>query len=191
MISPESDRAPDGDRGGGKGIEKQDGKSPSTTSAAPRQTILSAALKYTVKVPVFPGDPKTKRPLVKHGFKDASKDQEQIRAWWTRWPDAIICMPTGRASGFIVLDIDVKNGQDGRAALAELERQHGPLPKTLTAETPSGGLHLYFTMPDTDPPLGNSAGKLGPGIDVRGEGGYIVLPPSRINGRAYKWVAYE
>jgi predicted P-loop ATPase len=93
-------------------------------------------------------------------------------------------LATGERSGVVVIDLDMKNGVDGVASLALL----GEVPETLAARTGSGGLHLYFEHPGF--PIRNSAGVLGPGIDVRGDGGYVVLPPSphRSGGR-YEWAA--
>jgi Bifunctional DNA primase/polymerase, N-terminal/Primase C terminal 2 (PriCT-2) len=120
--------------------------------------------------------------LVPNGFKDATTDQKTISRWWREYPDAGIGMPTGSASGFIVIDVDLKNGRDGRLALAEL-RHLAPLPKTRTALTPSGGKHLYFEDPGG---IRSSTDKLGVGLDVRGDGGYVVLPPS--HDGLYEWV---
>ena len=121
-----------------------------------------------------------KVPWTPHGFKDASIDGLVIRAWWTRWPDANIGFATGR---YVVLDVD---GPEGEKALAELEAKHGKLPATLTART-GKGRHLYFDANGAK--VRNSAGKLGPHIDVRGEGGYTILPPSfHENGNRYEWI---
>lgn len=137
--------------------------------------LLAAALQYGEQgYPVFPvrGD---KRPLVKWKA-GASSDAGQIRSWWQRWPLAMIAMPTGARSGVVVLDVDRKNGVDGLANL----RAAGIDPFALTpivVETPSGGLHFYFRA-DGEGRLRNSAGLLAPGIDIRGDGGMVILPPS-------------
>jgi putative DNA primase/helicase len=137
-----------------------------------------AALNYARSgKPVFPCGP-DKSPRVHGGFKAASRDFNTIDKWFKR-PNALIGLRTGKASGLLVVDIDVKNGVNGFETLAALEVQYGPLPETLTVETPSGGEHRYFLMPETEPPIRNSAGKLGPGLDVRGEGGYVIAPPPR------------
>ncbi len=131
-------------------------------------------------LPVFPLIPRDKKPLSPNGFKDATTHPEQIARWWTTWPDANIGMPTGSASGVFVLDVD---GADGAAALAA---NFPPLPPTVTVET-GKGLHYWFRMPDGDP-LGNSARRLGPQLDSRGDGGYIVIPPSvHPSGHVYRW----
>src|SRR5262249_5210065 len=98
-------------------------------------------------------------------------------------PDANVGLVTGSASRLLVLDVD---GDQGRASLATLEQEHGRLPEGVRVHTPRGGQHLYFKCPQTR--VGNSAGKLGPGLDVRGEGGYVVAPPSTNGtGAAYEF----
>jgi hypothetical protein len=152
--------------------------------------MLDAALEYAQReIPVFPCNPLDKKPLASHGFKDATTNETQIRAWWTKWPNAMIGIPTGSRSGMWVLDTDVDPAKnvDGEAALAKLITQYGSLPRTLTSTTPRGGRHRLFIWPNNIE-IRNSTGKLGPGIDVRGEGGYAVLPPSSMaNGAAYRW----
>ena len=122
----------------------------------------------------------SKRPLTKNGLKAATTDQETIRGWWTKHPDASIGAPTG--GGFFVLDIDLP---DGQAALDVLEKDNSPLPPTLEQRTGSGGRHLFFLV-DTE--IRNSAGKLGKNIDIRGDGGYVILPPSSHEKGSYKWI---
>lgn len=140
-----------------------------------------AALKYARRGwPVFPCEPRGKRPLCAHGLKDATKDEKVIRDWWTRWPAANVGYPTGE---LIVLDLD---GADGEDALVELEKIHGGLPDTLAAKT-GNGEHLYFASNGT--PIRNSTGKLGPHLDIRAGGGYVILPPSvHENGTHYQWI---
>jgi hypothetical protein len=157
-------------------------------SAAPNE--LDAALEYARNgIPVFPCNPLDKKPLTARGFKDAVTDEAQIRAWWAKWPNAMIGAPTGSASGMWVLDVDkdpVRN-VDGMAALMKLIAQHGELPETLMAITPRGGRHLFFAW-SNGIDIRNSTGKLGRGLDVRGNGGYVCLPPSRrADGALYQW----
>jgi hypothetical protein len=152
--------------------------------------LLDAALDYARRGwPVFPCNPATKRPYTKHGFKDAACDEEQIRRWWKQWPHAMIGVPTGTTIGAFALDPDrpEKLGEpDGEAALQELERQYGKLPPTHTHITPGGRRHLLFAIPE-GLQVTNSKGSLPPGIDVRGDGGYIIVPPSmRQDSRAYE-----
>jgi hypothetical protein len=138
-----------------------------------KASVLDAALAYASRRrPVFPCGA-DKRPLTDHGFKDASADPATIRAWWARWPDALIGLPTG--AWCWVLDIDVKNGAPGVESLTDLERKHGTLPATITVRTRSGGIHYYFAPADG---VGCSAGKVASGIDVRGVGGFVIAPPS-------------
>lgn len=123
--------------------------------------------------PVFAcGD--DKRPVVATGFKAASRDPAVILAQFDRPGAAMIGVPTGIASGFVVIDIDIKTDRDGRDWLAE---NANALPPTRTHRTRSGGLHLLFQVPD-GVEIRNSASKVAPGVDVRGEGGYVIIPPS-------------
>jgi Bifunctional DNA primase/polymerase, N-terminal len=129
-------------------------------------------------IPVFPCDPANKRPLVATGFKAATTDGPTITTWWKQWPQAMIGIPTGEPSGVFVLDIDRDEGKglDGFAALASMEAAHGPLPETRTQRTPRGGEHRLFLWPGFK--IKNSASKLGAGLDIRGDGGYIIVAPS-------------
>ncbi len=158
--------------------------------------ILTAALAYAARgIPVFPCNPAARREdggkarLTPHGFKDASTDPAMIRGWWAQYPNALIGVPTGAASGFFVADLDVRPdaGIDGEAGLAALVKAHGTLPVTPHQETPSGGMHILFKAPDGRT-IKSCAGTIGPGIDVRGDGGYICIAPSvRADGAAYRW----
>lgn len=138
--------------------------------------LLAAALQHAdVMRPVFPCDPESKAPLIGGGFKAASTDRETIQRWWTKWPRAMIGMPTGERSGVWVLDVDDP---------AEFEA-HCPikLPTTRRAET-GKGYHLYWKWTGG---ICNRVRVL-PGADTRGEGGYVILPPSRHpSGRLYRW----
>ncbi|MBI5445867.1 MAG: bifunctional DNA primase/polymerase [Deltaproteobacteria bacterium] len=157
-----------------------------STAAPATGDLLAEALAYAgAGIPVFPCRPNGKEPLTGRGFLDASTDPEQIRAWWQRWPDANIGIPTGDPSGWLVVDLDRKPGADGVAELQRLQEQNGPIPHTACARTGGGGLHLIFRHP------GGIRSRTGvrPGIDVRGDGGYIVAPPSvHASGRRYEWV---
>ena len=122
-----------------------------------------------------------KHPVLKHGLKDASRDPADIKKWWTRWELSNIGIVTGHASGFWVLDIDPRNGGDD--SLADIELEHGSI-STLTANTGGGGHHYLFNMPKG----GLNCGKLRDGIDIKGEGGYIVATPSNhVSGGVYRW----
>ena len=143
-------------------------------------TLGDEALGYAKKsIPVFPCKPGRKEPLTPNGHKDASTDPERIRAWWSRWPDANIAMPTGKRSGWVVVDVDPEHC--GYDSLAELHEEGHELPLTATIKTGGGGVHHYLRCPE-GVEIRNSAGKLGPGLDIRGEGGYVVVPPSVTEG---------
>ncbi len=126
-----------------------------------------------------------KHPRTKQGVKDATTDEAQIRAWWTRWPTANIGIATGMApgatSGLYVIDVDSHKG-----AAPDVLAPYDPrtLLATLRARTGSGGYHLYLK---TDRPLPNTCDRLGQFVDTRGEGGYVVAPPSRNRQGKYTW----
>jgi hypothetical protein len=153
-------------------------------------SLLDAALDYASRGwPVFPC--RGKQPWIAkadggHGFQDATLDPAQIRRWWSDWPEANIGMPTGAVSNTVVLDVDPAKG--GRAAIEALCQSYVPLPPTMQSFTGGGGVHYFFLHPGEA--LQNSASRLGPGLDIRGDGGYVILPPSRHPsgpGRQYEW----
>jgi hypothetical protein len=124
-------------------------------------------------LPVFPCQKRSKVPAVKHGLKDAKTDVTAIAACWRSRPDLNVGMPTGAVSGVVVLDVD---GDAGWDALHDLEDKHGVLPDTRSLTTPSGGQHFWFKHPGVE--IRNTAGFPGPHLDVRGDGGYVLVPPS-------------
>lgn len=129
-----------------------------------------------------------KHPRTKNGLKDATTDAAQINSWWKMWPDSNIGIATGSASGIVVLDVDTGHGAgvNGADTLAEWETEQGELPDTWISLTGGGGAHYIFKKPPALE-IKNRAGVL-PGLDVRGDGGYIVAPPSvHVSGRAYEW----
>src|SRR5215203_4092623 len=137
--------------------------------------LLKAALAYAGRgVPVFPCEPGAKRSLTRNGHWDAITDRRAIERWWRRQPFANIGLPTGKKSCIVVLDVDVDDG--GLGSLAKLERAGAPVPKTARTRTGGGGIHVFFRYPSTTE-IRNSAGLLGPGLDVRGELLKIRLPP--------------
>ncbi len=152
-----------------------------------RNRLLAAALAYArwgwAVHPLRPGD---KRPLVKDWPHKATTDLKTIQAWWAQWPDANVGLACGPSGSFVV-DLDVKGDADGLASWANLRARLGLGELiTPTSRTPSGGRHLFFAAGDNA--LGNSTGRLGPGIDTRGEGGYVLLPPSTLaDGTTYTW----
>jgi len=164
-------------------------------------TPLAAALSYAARGwPVFPvhgirpqgalctcgrrdcGSP-GKHPRTENGLKDATLDASVIRGWWRRWPDAGVAIATGR--GLVVIDIDVHKGGDD--SLVDARRALGDLPESVEVITGSGGRHIYLAAPE-GVVVRCSAGQLGPGLDVRADGGYVVAPPSlHVSGRRYQW----
>lgn len=144
--------------------------------AAEPQT--AAVLLATAGVPVFPCVPLGKHPLTKHGFQDASVDPDQVGQWWQRWPDANVAMPTGAVSGIDVVDIDVHSSGTGYAALHSA-RSSGLLGQPAwLVKTPSSGLHLCFLRAETDRQPSWQVSRCH--VDFRGDGGYVLLPPSRV-----------
>ncbi|MDZ7754458.1 MAG: AAA family ATPase [Gammaproteobacteria bacterium] len=137
---------------------------------------LAAALELAeAGKPVFPANPADKSPRILRGLLAASTDPDTLRAWGARWQGAAVGMRTGAASGVWVLDVDKKRGLDGDEALFALQAEHGPLPEPFEVLTPSGGRHLYFQHPGHTV---RTCSGLRPGLDVRGDKGYVLVPPS-------------
>lgn len=124
--------------------------------------------------------------IAPRGLLDATLDPDKVADWWRDAPYANIGVPAGAASGFAVIDVDVdKGGDDGLFALT---RAHGPLPPTVMALTGGGGYHYLFAHPGGGVKIKNSVRGLAEGLDVRGDGGYIIVPPSsHASGRRYEW----
>lgn len=180
----------------------------------PDPTLRTAALHYASRgwhvLPLFPaldrscgcGDPTCKSPgkhplrsLVYNGLLGASAFAAHVERWWQTHPDANIGIRTGHASGLVVIDIDDKphEGRDGAATWRRLltAHAHGETPDTVEALTGAGGRHLYFQAPP-GVLVASSKDALGPGLDVRGENGYVVAPPStHASGRAYEWDTFS
>ena len=159
-----------------------------TTHTTPGATLAQEPLHHALALAasghaVFPLKPNAKTPATNHGVKDASTDPNTIRSWWRQWPRANIGIAL--PDGMLAVDIDVKD-VDGHATLAALAAPHGGLPTTLTTETTTGGQHLFFKKPP-DVRVKNRA-NVQPGIDVRAQGGYVVAPPSTLDGKAYRWL---
>ncbi|MER2266691.1 bifunctional DNA primase/polymerase [Methylobacterium oxalidis] len=120
--------------------------------------------------------------LAPRGLKNATTCQSTVERWFTRAPAANVGLATGL---IIVLDVDPRHGGD--ESLRQLEAVHGPLPLTWRVLTGGGGEHIFF-RPPAGVEVRNSAGLLGPGLDVRGVGGYVVAPSSlHASGRTYEW----
>lgn len=124
-----------------------------------------------------------KHPRTKNGLNDATEDLAKIEKWWSQYPDANIGIATGAKSGVFVVDIDPKNGGD--ESLATLEAEYSDkVQSSVEVATGGGGRHFFFC---TNGGLGNKQ-NVRPGIDVRGDGGYVVAPPSlHASGNRYAW----
>lgn len=141
--------------------------------------LLIAALKYATAGWKIHPCRVDKTPYLQGWPEKATTDPDRIREWWSKWPDASIGCATGEASGMWVLDADLPDGPPEITKMG--------LPETLTQQTGGGGFQYFWKCNGTE--IRNSARKVGPGLDVRGSGGYVILPPSRHpSGRRYKWV---
>ena len=137
-------------------------------------------------VPVFPCVPGEKTPLVSSGFRRATTDARRVQGWWRWQPEANIGIPTGAVSGLVVIDVDV-HGVDGYAAYARAARA-GLIPAPLaTVTTPTGGQHAYFPAVSGRVQRSWVVGKAG--VDCRGDGGYVIAPPStlRLDGTSVSY----
>ena len=182
------------------------------------EALMEAALAYAARGwAVCPCDPRpkergrpdaSKRPLLPKdvdadgkpirgsgGLKKASTVPALIRGWWGRWPDAMIGLPMGGQTGAFVLDFDprtdAETGEEWtlERLKAEVEAQIGcALPPSVAARTPSGGVHLWLAQPEGEPI--RNRGNLPPHVDVRGDGGYVIVPPSprSADGVGYRWL---
>lgn len=166
----------------------------------PAVTMLEVALAYAARAwPVFPCHTPTERgcschqdcgrrigkhPRTQHGLTEATTTAAAIQRWWQQWPQANIGLVTGSLSGLVVLDVDPYAGGD--ASLQALCAMYHPIPETVEQLTGGGGVHYLFAHPGM--PIPNDVGTLGPGLDVRGDGGYIIAPPSlHRSGQRYAW----
>lgn len=146
-----------------------------------KNSALKTALQLAERgIPCFPLQANKKTPLKgSHGCKDATCDPDQLRAWFADYPDRNVGAATG--NGLVVIDVDNKRGKNGSAAWQDLLPD---VPSTLISKTPNDGMHYWFR---TDENIQNSVDKLGVGIDVRSDGGYVVVPPSFVDGKHYEW----
>ena len=150
--------------------------------------LAQAAERYAkLGLAVFPVLPSSKRPATKHGLKDATTDISTIRSGWYSNPMFNIGMSTGSVSGGVVvidIDVDPDSGKDGFEYLNKWEREHGELPETVTSITGRGGRHMFYRVRDK---ITNTTNE-DYGIDLRGDGGYVMMPPSiHPNGTIYQW----
>jgi len=136
----------------------------------PNNTLLQAAL--ASEQPVFACG-SNKAPLTRNGFKDATCDPDKLAVMFANVAAVMIGMPTGEASGIVVLDVDQKENRQGMDWLNENSHR---MVQTRTVRTGSGGLHIYFRHPGRQ--VKNQNDKIAPGIDVRGDGGYVIVPPT-------------
>jgi hypothetical protein len=163
---------------------------------------LAAILRFCATTPIFPClrhpliDERTgktrnpKSPHIARGFLEASRDQDMVNGWWRRWPDALAGVPTGEATGLLVIDVDVKRLSD--AAKWWIDEHQGLLVETLCHHTVSDGRHYLFRIPKghrytcgKDVEL-DGAKRVG--IDIRADGGYVIWWPlhglMRVNDKA-------
>jgi hypothetical protein len=142
---------------------------------------------------IFPVPPGTKQSYKSARYSGGrawgmTRHPMEIERDFRRWPDAGVGIPTGKVNGIFVLEVDTVEGHgvDGLKGLKALESRHGGLPLTLTAQSPSGSIHRYFNWPGDE--IKNSDGKLAPGVDVRGDGGMVVAPPTRTEKGVNCWL---
>lgn len=155
----------------------------------PTTMMRRAALKIAGRGrPVFPCKrdkaPYYERNMLEHGCLDATTNPRQITDWWTKWPEANVGIPTGKASGLLVVDLDTY--KHGAMTVEEFQEKYGTISHTATVKTGSGGMQFYFAYPIGEM-VRNNAGVLGRHVDVRGEGGYVIAPPSITTNR-YEWI---
>ncbi len=130
-----------------------------------------------------------KHPRTRRGHLDATRDEDQIRQWWSECPDANIAIATGMVSNLFVVDLDSRDGVSADERLAQLRGTFGDLSVTLMVRTGSGGLHVWFRMPEDGKRVPSSQKKVGPGTDIRADGGYVVAPGSmHKSGQKYVFV---
>jgi hypothetical protein len=151
----------------------------------PKQSVCEVALSYAQRGwAVFPCKPQDKTPATRCGFNDATKNSTKIKRWWYSQPEKNLAIATGAISGVVVVDVDPRH--DGNKSLTKLEAENGKLPETVLARTGGGGRHLYFRHPGGV--LKCRADLLGPGVDIKADGGYVIAPPSvHPSGQSYRW----
>jgi bifunctional DNA primase/polymerase-like protein/primase-like protein len=149
-----------------------------------RDELLQSALAYAARGwRVFPVRAAAKKPpLVRQWPVKATTDGGVIAEWWSRWPTANVAISTGPGSDLLVVDVDPRNG--GVQSLERLQREIGDVLCTMTVRTPSGGTHFYFRYP-SGVRIASRSNVLGNGIDVRGDPGYVLAPPSKVGSAPY------
>jgi hypothetical protein len=154
------------------------------------QGQLELAIKHAASgYPVFPVNPRTKRPLNPHGHLEATAEPAQIRVWWSLWREALAAIPTGTRSGIWVLDVDGSTGRESlKTLLACLGCKHSLDLSAVVGETPRSGFHLYFRLRRCERPR-TRASDIAAGLDTRGVGGYIIAPGNCLpDGRRYRLI---
>ena len=152
-----------------------------STGESPLSTKGQAAMFYADQgFPVFPCKPGRKDPLTTHGFHDSSTNVAQVERWWNANPEANVAIPT---AGLIVIDVDGPDNAwpNDRELEADLGRSGCPI-----NITPRGGRHLIFLQPE-GVEWKNTTSKLAPSVDTRATGGYILVPPSVVDSKRYRW----
>ena len=149
--------------------------------------MLRAALSFAEKgKPVFPCSTADKSPLTPNGFYDASTDPAIIKRWWAKNPGAAIGIPTGEKSGLVVVDKDDYKASFDQAGYHTILEKIGGMPETLTQRTGGGGTQYLFQHPGTPVKCKNG---LITGLDIKGDGGYIIAWPSlHPSGSRYKLI---
>jgi len=180
---------------------KSFGQNPNSHASLPETEAAAVDYGSLLKWFVFPVGPDCRVPWTGdretkgHGYKDAQREPDAIRALW-RGRRTNIALACGPHSGVVVLDVDCKDGALGYDSLRYLEDRFGALPPTWAATTPSGGRHVYFRHPERAlrnrvglyvPEADGDKTRL-PGLDVRAAGGSVALPPSRKGDLAYRWL---
>lgn len=161
--------------------------------AAPDCSLASAARHLAAHgIPVLPCAPGEKRPLTPHGFHDATAEPGTVSRWWTAWPTANLGIPTGAASGIDVVDVDVHSGGSGFGAFEKAQHAGIVSGWAWQVRTPSGGLHAYFLRGHDQEHRSWQLPRHH--LDFRGDGGYVIAPPSRVvaddgSARRYELVA--
>ena len=150
-------------------------------------TVRNGACTCAVRACGSPGKhPRRHEEDLRNGVRDATTDEVSIKRWWDRWPAANIGIATGRVAGFIAMDIDPRHGGDD--SLDKLLYLHGRWPETVEAITGGGGRHVLFRHPGGTVRNMTGKGAVAAGIEIKGDGGYIVAAPSlHMSGQGYSW----
>lgn len=134
---------------------------------------------------LFPIYPNKKIPLTEHGFKDATNNIERVSDWFDRYPNANWAVATGSVSGIVCIDVDVSNGKRGDKNLKELIARYGDIPRGVMARSASGGFHCFYKYDEEKKP---KKGILTRDVDFLADGSYVLIEPSKIEGRSYAWL---